>query len=98
MQVAMRLLESGESFGWELTRQQRDLSAFGRVLRRSDVRRILENDASLGDELPEPFAVFARIAIQAADFKKVLPVSPHFRFEGCTRTFRRYPSSVFMRV
>jgi hypothetical protein len=24
--------------------------------------------------------------------------NPHFRFEGCTRTFRCYPSSVFVQV
>ncbi len=47
--------------------EQRDLSAFGGTLRRSDVLGVREGDALLGAKNCEAFLVVARIALNRSD-------------------------------
>ncbi len=58
----------------KLAGRQRDLAAFGHAARRSDFAGVFERDALLGDEFRKPLAMFARIALYAADFRQRLAV------------------------
>src|ERR1700728_1011790 len=57
-----------------LSGQQSDLAACGGAASRGDVLRVFEKYALLSVEFTEPVAVFAGIAIDVADFRKLLTV------------------------